>query len=129
MTCCNMAPIRHNAVALQTAVLFGRTITSIIVRILPLFRLHQTFLYFQFECCGVGDEGYKAWEGNIYFNCSSPGFEACSVPYSCCKDPFTFDSEVANTRCGADMLDPAKTVRCLFLECSILMLLSCILFE
>jgi len=62
-----------------------------------------------FECCGVAPDGYQAWEGNKYFNCSSPGFEACSVPYSCCKDPFTFDAEVANTRCGAGMLEPTLT--------------------
>ncbi|KAF6031821.1 hypothetical protein EB796_009880 [Bugula neritina] len=58
-----------------------------------------------FECCGVGSTGYKIWEENKYFNCSSQGFEACSVPYSCCIDPYTFDSEVANTRCGAGVLE------------------------
>ena len=35
------------------------------------------------HCCGI--DGNHDWEKNIYFNCSSPGEEACGVPYSCCK--------------------------------------------
>ncbi|XP_067938185.1 tetraspanin-33-like isoform X2 [Watersipora subatra] len=62
-----------------------------------------------FECCGVGDGGWREWELNKYFNCSSPGFEACSVPYSCCRDPYTFDAETVNTRCGSGMLSPTIT--------------------
>jgi len=37
----------------------------------------------QLFCCGV--EFYQDWELNMYFNCSSPGIEACGVPSSCCK--------------------------------------------
>jgi hypothetical protein len=37
----------------------------------------------QLYCCGV--EFYQDWELNMYFNCSSPGIEACGVPSSCCK--------------------------------------------
>eukprot|EP00795_Rhopilema_esculentum_P005006 gene5006-111_t len=42
--------------------------------------------YFQenVKCCGI--DTYDDWESNIYFNCSSPGAEACGVPYSCCKN-------------------------------------------
>jgi len=60
-----------------------------------------------FECCGVGDERWRAWESNPYFNCSSPAFEACSVPYSCCKNETRFNQfGTPNTRCGSGMLEP-----------------------
>ncbi|XP_067936657.1 uncharacterized protein [Watersipora subatra] len=62
-----------------------------------------------FECCGVGDGGWREWELNKYFNCSSQGFEACSVPYSCCREPYTFDAEIIDTRCGAGMLEHTVT--------------------
>ena len=39
--------------------------------------------FFQLGCCGV--HRFKDWEANIYFNCTSPGVEACGVPFSCCK--------------------------------------------
>eukprot|EP00112_Aurelia_sp_Birch-Aquarium-sp1_P007472 Seg1815.3 transcript_id=Seg1815.3/GoldUCD/mRNA.D3Y31 product=Tetraspanin-33 protein_id=Seg1815.3/GoldUCD/D3Y31 len=45
-----------------------------------------------FQCCGL--QGYDDWEMNIYFNCSSPGSEACGVPYSCCI------TDKLNTMCG-----------------------------
>lgn len=48
-----------------------------------LFNLSIYNLLFQLQCCGV--ETYKDWELNMYFNCSSPGREACGVPFSCCK--------------------------------------------
>ena len=38
----------------------------------------------QFKCCG--GETYNDWQRNIYFNCSSPGAEACGVPFSCCHE-------------------------------------------
>ncbi|XP_065060833.1 tetraspanin-33-like [Rhopilema esculentum] len=55
--------------------------------------------YFQenVKCCGI--DTYDDWESNIYFNCSSPGAEACGVPYSCCKN---FQVE-QNTQCGYKM--------------------------
>ena len=37
----------------------------------------------QLLCCGV--TGYRDWEMNLYFNCTSPSGEACGVPFSCCK--------------------------------------------
>ncbi|KAF6031822.1 TSPAN33 [Bugula neritina] len=58
-----------------------------------------------FECCGIGEDGYKSWENNRYFSCSGPGFEACSVPHSCCREEF----RVLTTRCGEGMLNPTLT--------------------
>ncbi|CAG5132728.1 unnamed protein product [Candidula unifasciata] len=52
------------------------------------------------HCCGV--QSYKDWESNIYFNCSSPGVEACGVPYSCCKDDA--QEELSNRHCGFEMM-------------------------
>ncbi|XP_005096507.1 tetraspanin-17 [Aplysia californica] len=52
------------------------------------------------SCCGV--QSYKDWELNIYFNCSSPGVEACGVPFSCCKPNSA--QELINRHCGFDMM-------------------------
>uniref|UniRef100_H2ZP30 Tetraspanin n=1 Tax=Ciona savignyi TaxID=51511 RepID=H2ZP30_CIOSA len=54
-----------------------------------------------FKCCGAGE--YTDWEHNIYFNCSSISYEACSVPYSCCVIHDN-DSTVLNTFCGFGVL-------------------------
>merc|ERR1719450_374261 len=43
-------------------------------------------------CCGLID--HNDWQKNIYFNCSSLGQEACSVPFSCCR------VDKLNTLCG-----------------------------
>lgn len=51
-------------------------------------------------CCGV--EFYQDWELNMYFNCSSPGIEACGVPSSCCK--MKDGKSFKNTQCGHDMM-------------------------
>ncbi|KAL8584964.1 hypothetical protein ACOMHN_043600 [Nucella lapillus] len=50
-------------------------------------------------CCGV--HRYKDWEANIYFNCTSPGVEACGVPFSCCKPT---EEVMVNRHCGFDMM-------------------------
>lgn len=50
------------------------------------------------KCCGV--EGYKDWDLNIYFNCSSPSREACGVPFSCCKP--VPNEVIKNWQCGYD---------------------------
>lgn len=47
----------------------------------------------EFKCCGV--TSYADWEANIYFNCSSPGPEACGVPRTCCKN-----ANDINSQCG-----------------------------
>ncbi|BFZ17784.1 hypothetical protein BsWGS_20823 [Bradybaena similaris] len=52
------------------------------------------------SCCGV--QGYRDWESNIYFNCTSPGVEACGVPYSCCKPDS--QEELRNRHCGFEMM-------------------------
>ncbi|XP_069728499.1 tetraspanin-10 [Phaenicophaeus curvirostris] len=53
------------------------------------------------QCCGLGS--YRDWETNLYFNCSAPGVQACSVPASCCLDPWQ-NSTVANTQCAFGVL-------------------------
>ncbi|XP_072844996.2 tetraspanin-10 [Pogona vitticeps] len=49
------------------------------------------------QCCGV--ESYLDWKTNVYFNCSSPGVQACGVPASCCLDPLE-NGTVPNSQCG-----------------------------
>ncbi|KAF4092640.1 hypothetical protein AMELA_G00023380 [Ameiurus melas] len=49
------------------------------------------------QCCGV--DNYRDWEVNQYFNCSSPGMQACGVPPSCCVDPLE-NGTVWNSQCG-----------------------------
>jgi len=60
-------------------------------------------------CCGLKD--YEDWKRNIYFNCSSPGVEACGVPFSCClPDP---SSSIVNIQCGygaMQLLDPSGVI-------------------
>jgi len=51
-----------------------------------------------FGCCGVRD--HRDWRNNVYFNCSTQGSEACSVPFSCCK------VDRLNTLCGFKMNEP-----------------------
>ncbi|NXI27942.1 TSN10 protein, partial [Sterrhoptilus dennistouni] len=53
------------------------------------------------QCCGL--ESYRDWESNPYFNCSSPGVQACSVPASCCQDPLE-NGSVPNAQCGFGVL-------------------------
>ncbi|KAI0985444.1 hypothetical protein GJ496_000670 [Pomphorhynchus laevis] len=69
-------------------------------------------------CCGVN--GYKDWEINAYFNCSSiiiGNVEACSVPASCCKsktynlpdinvDNISKTKVQFNKQCGLGALKP-----------------------
>ncbi|OWF38342.1 tetraspanin-33-like [Mizuhopecten yessoensis] len=54
-------------------------------------------------CCGYSDsaDGYKDWNANPYFNCSSENnsFEKCAVPHSCC---IIEDGDAINLLCGAD---------------------------
>ncbi|XP_008102337.2 tetraspanin-10 [Anolis carolinensis] len=49
------------------------------------------------QCCGV--ESYLDWKTNLYFNCSSPGVQACGVPASCCLDPRE-NGTIPNSQCG-----------------------------
>nr|XP_034954819.1 tetraspanin-10 [Zootoca vivipara] len=49
------------------------------------------------QCCGV--ESYLDWKTNLYFNCSSPGVQACGVPSSCCLDPLE-NGTIPNSQCG-----------------------------
>eukprot|EP00794_Sanderia_malayensis_P012681 gene12681-13982_t len=57
------------------------------------------WLQINLKCCGI--KNYNDWEKNIYFNCSSPGAEACGVPYSCCK------GDKLNTQCGYKVRSPS----------------------
>jgi len=54
-----------------------------------------------FQCCGGKD--YNNWQKNLYFNCSSPGAEACGVPFSCCRE------DTLNTQCGYNIRKPSYT--------------------
>uniref|UniRef100_A0A8C6G0B0 Tetraspanin n=1 Tax=Moschus moschiferus TaxID=68415 RepID=A0A8C6G0B0_MOSMO len=49
------------------------------------------------QCCGAAS--YQDWQQNPYFNCSSPGVQACSLPASCCIDPWEGGASV-NDQCG-----------------------------
>ncbi|NWQ92371.1 TSN10 protein, partial [Burhinus bistriatus] len=53
------------------------------------------------RCCGLSS--YRDWETNPYFNCSAPGVQACSVPASCCLDPWQ-NGTVTNTQCAFGVL-------------------------
>ncbi|KAI5619102.1 tetraspanin-10 isoform X1 [Silurus asotus] len=66
------------------------------------------------QCCGV--ENYRDWEVNQYFNCSSPGVQACGVPPSCCVDPLE-NGTVWNSQCGlrAQQLDEFSAQSVIFL--------------
>ncbi|KAL3876935.1 hypothetical protein ACJMK2_034715 [Sinanodonta woodiana] len=67
-------------------------------------------------CCG--DDSFRSWEYNIYFNCSSPGREACGVPFSCCKPN---NKPIINTHCGHDMMkedfESARAVKIYTIGC------------
>ena len=49
----------------------------------------KPLLTFQFQCCGVGQDGFKDWNNNMYFRCNetNPSHWRCSVPFSCCINP------------------------------------------
>ncbi|KAF5902636.1 tetraspanin-10-like, partial [Clarias magur] len=66
------------------------------------------------QCCGV--DNYRDWEINQYFNCSSPGVQACGVPPSCCVDPLE-NGTVWNSQCGlgAQQLDEFSAQSVIFL--------------
>ncbi|KAL4676968.1 hypothetical protein H8957_015956, partial [Semnopithecus entellus] len=53
------------------------------------------------KCCGAAS--YQDWQQNLYFNCSSPGVQACSLPASCCIDPRE-DGASVNDQCGFGVL-------------------------
>uniref|UniRef100_A0A8D2DDY9 Tetraspanin-10 n=1 Tax=Sciurus vulgaris TaxID=55149 RepID=A0A8D2DDY9_SCIVU len=67
------------------------------------------------QCCGV--DSYQDWQQNLYFNCSSPGMQACSLPASCCTNPRE-DGASMNTQCGfgALRLDEDAARRAVHLE-------------
>nr|XP_012644903.1 tetraspanin-10 isoform X1 [Microcebus murinus] len=67
------------------------------------------------QCCGVAS--YQDWQQNLYFNCSSPGVQACSLPASCCIDPRE-DGASINDQCGfgALGLDADAAGRVVYLE-------------
>ncbi|KAM6164691.1 tetraspanin-10 [Rhynchocyon petersi] len=57
----------------------------------------------QLRCCGV--TSYQDWQQNPYFNCSSPGDQACSLPASCCVHP-SEDGLSLSAQCGSGALRP-----------------------
>lgn len=48
----------------------------------------------EFKCCGI--TSHEDWQANLYYNCSSPGAEACGVPKTCCKT----EEDRINSQCG-----------------------------
>ncbi|XP_022081716.1 tetraspanin-33-like isoform X2 [Acanthaster planci] len=58
------------------------------------------YIQAEFRCCGAAS--YADWQMNVYFNCSSPGREACGVPFSCCIDM------AMNYQCGLDVRTKTK---------------------
>ncbi|KAL0595738.1 Tetraspanin-10 [Plecturocebus cupreus] len=67
------------------------------------------------RCCGAAS--YQDWQQNLYFNCSSPGVQACSLPASCCIDPRE-DGASVNNQCGFGVLglDADAAQRVVYLE-------------
>uniref|UniRef100_H0WA16 Tetraspanin-10 n=2 Tax=Cavia porcellus TaxID=10141 RepID=H0WA16_CAVPO len=67
------------------------------------------------RCCGA--VSYQDWQQNLYFNCSSPGIQACSLPASCCINPQEGGASV-NTQCGFRVLrlDQAAAEQVVHLE-------------
>lgn len=64
------------------------------------------FFQEEFFCCGVGDNGYKEWNNNQYFNCSglNLGGLKCGVPYSCRKNQEDIVPGLTNLFCGGGVL-------------------------
>uniref|UniRef100_A0A8C3T2V5 Tetraspanin 10 n=1 Tax=Chelydra serpentina TaxID=8475 RepID=A0A8C3T2V5_CHESE len=81
----------------------GGVITFVLLEILggyqddPDLRFIMDEIQMGLQCCGV--ESYQDWKMNVYFNCSSPGVQACGVPASCCLDPLE-NGTIANSQCG-----------------------------
>ncbi|KAM9596637.1 tetraspanin-10 [Trichechus inunguis] len=67
------------------------------------FLLDQVQL--RLQCCGA--ISYRDWQLNPYFNGSSPGVQACSLPASCCIDPGEEGASV-HTQCGSGALRPGE---------------------
>ncbi|KAK6178466.1 hypothetical protein SNE40_013254 [Patella caerulea] len=58
------------------------------------------------HCCGVTSNGYKDWNQNMYFNCTTSNLSklSCATPYSCCRKQDTIRAGVPNILCGAGAL-------------------------
>ena len=88
--------------------------------------MFHTTLQHDFECCGIGTDGYKEWSKNEYFNCTrntadNPSVERWSPP--CDRRTVTLNSGVA-FHIPAAARTPMKSTRtwstlCVVLECSI----------
>ncbi|XP_069887665.1 tetraspanin-10 [Dipodomys merriami] len=67
------------------------------------------------QCCGAAS--YRDWQQNLYFNCSSPAVQACSVPTSCCINPWE-GRDLVNTQCGfgALRLDEDTAAQVVYLQ-------------
>ncbi|XP_074081022.1 tetraspanin-10 [Macrotis lagotis] len=67
------------------------------------------------RCCGV--VSYQDWKLNLYFNCSSPGIQACGLPASCCINPWE-NGTIINSQCGlgALLLDEATAQNIVYIE-------------
>ncbi|XP_051039084.1 tetraspanin-10 [Phodopus roborovskii] len=67
------------------------------------------------QCCGA--VSYQDWQQNLYFNCSSPGVQACGLPASCCINPQE-EGALVNTQCGSGVLhlDPDAAGQVVYLQ-------------
>uniref|UniRef100_A0A8C8RUF3 Tetraspanin-10 n=1 Tax=Pelusios castaneus TaxID=367368 RepID=A0A8C8RUF3_9SAUR len=73
----------------------------------PDLRFIMDEIQFGLQCCGV--DSYQDWKKNLYFNCSSPGVQACGVPASCCLHPLE-NGTISNSQCGFGALSMEEFV-------------------
>nr|XP_014719708.1 tetraspanin-10 [Equus asinus] len=67
----------------------------------PDLRFLMDQVQLRLQCCGAAS--YQDWQRNLFFNCSSPGVQACSLPASCCINPWE-DGASVNDQCGFGVL-------------------------
>ncbi|XP_033633458.1 tetraspanin-33-like [Asterias rubens] len=98
---------------------FKSTVEEIVDRSIVQYRVDGDltnlidFTQRELGCCG-GDNTYRDWSQNRYFNCSdtNPSSEKCGVPYSCCRPQVSSageDPDIINTQCGFNVQNQPQT--------------------